>query len=286
MTAAKSSKIQSEPPMRTALFVSFLLSTAALPAQDREFGTPVVTTLAQVRAEPEAYKNVKVTFKVQFTSLGRITNPFFTKFTPTDFANFYAWADEQPIWQEKSYNDVFGMLFLSKSHARLEELYSLRLYQRITVIGIIRNTFQNQPWIEVTDFEVAPGQLDTAVLTHLYRGEKLMEQRLWQRAIAELSLAPGAGVPQPALRAVHKNLGVCLLRMGEAQAAIGYLESATQLGNGQDMEIENLIAMAKSQPEQAIDRTVDSRGLKESERPMWEAFDGDKGRRPASKLTR
>lgn len=272
--------------MRTALFVTFLLGVAGLPAQDRAFGDPVATTLAQVRAEPEAFKNVKVKFTVQFASLGRISNPFFTKFTPTEFANFYAWADEQPIWQEKSYNDVFGMLFLSKSHPELDQLYSLRLYQRLNVTGVVRNTFQDQPWIEVTDFSMADGQLDTAVLTHLYRGEKLMEQRAWQRAIAELSLAPGAGVPKAALCAVNKNLGICLMRMGEPQAAIGYLESAAALRTGLDHEIENLIAMAKNQPDQAIDRTVDSRGLRDSERPMWEAFDGDKGRRETAKMMR
>lgn len=272
--------------MRTALFVSFLLGVAALPAQDREFGTAVNTTLSQVRAEPEAYKNVKVTFMVQFASLGRISNPFFTKFTPTDFANFYAWADEQPIWQEKSYNDIFGMFFLSKSHPRLEELYEMRVYQRLAVTGVIRNTFQNMPWIEVTDFEPVEGQLDTAVLTHLYRGEKLMSQRLWQRAIAELSLAPGTGVPPQALRATHKNLGICLLRMGESQAAIGYLESAAQIGGGSDAEIETLLATARTQPDQAIDRTVDAKGLKESERPMWEAFEGDKNRPATARMMR
>lgn len=274
--------------MRTALFVSFLLGAAALPAQDREFGTAVRTTLAEVRSNPEAYKGVKVVFTAQFTSLGKISNPFFTKFTPTDFANFYAWGDEQPIWQEKTYEDVFGMLFLSKTHPKLERLYSLRLYQRIEVTGIIRNTFQGSPWIEVTDFEQIDGQLDTAVLTHLYRGEKLMSQRLWPRAIAELSLAPGDGVPPNAVRAAHKNLGICLLRMGEPETAIGYLESASDLANGTDLEVMDLLAVAKSQPDKAIDRTVDSRGLKESERPMWEAFHGDKNKNgaPTTKLMR
>jgi hypothetical protein len=271
--------------MRTALFVSFVLGVASLPAQDREFGTAVPTTLTQVRAEPEAFKNVKVSFTVQFASLGKIANPFFTKFTPTDFANFYAWADEQPIWQERVYGDVFGMLFLAKANDKLEELYTLKLYQRLQITGVIRNTFQNMPWIEVTDFELLEGQLDTAVLTHLHRGEKLMEQRLWQRAIAELSLAPGEGVPTHALRATHKNLGICMLRMGEPQAAIGYLESAAQMG-GSDAEVDSLLATARTQPDQAIDRTVDARGLKDSERPMWEAFDADKGRRPTAKLTR
>ncbi|MBL8732348.1 MAG: tetratricopeptide repeat protein [Planctomycetes bacterium] len=262
--------------MRTAFFVSFLLGAAALPAQDREFGVPVNTTLAHVRAEAEAYKNVKVVFTVQFASLGRISNPFFTKFTPTDFANFYAWGDEQPIWQEKGYDDVFGMLFLSKTHPKLEQLYQLRLYQRVKCTGVIRNTFQGLPWIEVTDFEPLAGQLDTAVLTHLYRGEKLMNQRLWQRAIAELSLAPGAGVPETATCAAHKNLGICLLRLGEAQAAIGYLESASRLAGGNDHEVEELLATARTQPATAIDRTVDAKSLRDAERPMWEAFDGSR----------
>ena len=271
--------------MKAALFVSFLLGVAALPAQDREFGVAVPTTLPQVRADPEAFKNVKVQFTLQFASLGKISNPFFTKFTPTDFTNFYAWADEQPIWQQGAYEDVFGMLFLSKTSPNLDQLYSLRLYQRVKVTGVVRNTFQNTPWIEVSDFEPVSGQLDTAVLTHLYRGEKLMEQRLWQRAIAELSLAPGQSVPENAVRATHKNLGVCLMRMGEAQLAISYLQSAANMTKGRDLEIENLLAIAKSQPDQAIDRTVDSRGLKDSERPMWEAFEGDKASR-TTKLMR
>lgn len=261
--------------MRPALFVSFLLGVAALPAQDRDFGTAVRTTLTEVRAEPDAFQSVKVDLIVQFASLGRIANPFFTKFTPTDFANFYAWGDEQEIWQRASYDDLFGMLFLSKLHPKLESLYTLRTYQRLHVTGVVRDTFQGIPWIEVTEFEVLPEQLDTAVLTHLHRGEKLMAERKWQRAIAELSLAPGEGVPPNATRAAHKDLGVCLLRMGEPQAAIGYLESAAAMSTGTDLEIESLLATARNQPEQAIDRTVDSTTLRDSERPMWEAFDGD-----------
>lgn len=271
--------------MMKALSVSFLLGVAVLPAQDRDFGAAVDTTLTQVRQDPDAFKGVKVRFPIQFASLGKLSNPFFTKFTPTDFANFYAWADEQPIWQQDSYDNVFGMLFLAKTHPKLETLYTLRLYQRVQVTGIVRNTFQGTPWIEVVDFDTLDGQVDTAVLTHLYRGEKLMGQRLWQRAIAELSLAPGAGVPESATRASHRNLGICLLRIGEPELAINYLESAARLTRGTDIEVEELLAMAHSQPEAAIDRTVDARALKDSERPMWEAFDGDSATR-TSKLTR
>ncbi|MFO1077268.1 MAG: hypothetical protein U1E73_06025 [Planctomycetota bacterium] len=270
--------------MRTATIVTFLLGAAALTAQDREFGVPVETTLTQVRAEPEAYKNVKVKFTVQFASLGKISNPFFTKFTPTDFTNFYSWADEQAIWRQDAYQNLFGMLFLSKTHEKLEQLYTLHTYDRIELTGIVRNTFQGEPWIEVTDFERQSGKLDTAVITHLYRGEKLMDQRMWQRAIAELSLVPGAGVPPTAMGATYKNLGTCLLRIGEAGLATSYLQSASTLAKGRDREVEDLLALAKVNPDQAIDRTVDSRTLKDHERPMWEAFDD--GKKVASQTMR
>jgi hypothetical protein len=273
--------------MRTALFVSFLMGVSALPAQEsEEMGVAVDTTLTQVRGDAEAYKSVKVKFTIQFASLGKIYNPFFTKFTPSEYTNFYAWPDEQPIWRLKDYHDVFGMLFLSKSSDKLDQLYKLRSYQRVAVTGIVRNTFQSIPWIEVTDFHVLPGQLETPVLTHLYRGEKFMEQRAWQRAVAELQLVPGVGVTDTALRAVRRDLGTCFLRLGEASSAISYLSAAADMGGPVDPELENMLAIAKSSPSAGLDRAVDSGNLRDHERPMWEAFDGDKARRPVAKPVR
>ncbi|MFT4843963.1 MAG: hypothetical protein ACI90M_004445 [Candidatus Azotimanducaceae bacterium] len=269
--------------MRSALLVSFLLGVSALPAQTK-LGPAVRTNLTAMRENPDAFHNVKVQFVTQFASLGRISNPFFTQFTPTEYTNFYGWADDQKLWQEKDYNDVFGMLFLSKSNRQLETLYTTGLYTRMRCTGVVRNTFQNTPWIEVISFEVLGEKLDTAVLTHLHRGVGLMEQRLWQRAISELSLAPGNGVPKTATQAAHKNLGVCLLRMGESQAAIGYLQSASSMAKGMDFETESLLAMAMTSPEKAIDRTVDSSTLSDSERPMWEAFEGSKTAVPVTRV--
>jgi hypothetical protein len=262
--------------MRTSLLLSFVLCAAALPAQDHEFGQTVPTTLSEVRAEPEAFRGVRLEFTIQFGSLGRIQNPFFTKFTATDFVNFYGWADEQPIWQQDRYRDMFGMLFYSKSGKQLDQLYTLRLYERVKVTGIVRNTFQNLPWIEILDFAPVAGQVDAALLSHLYRGEKLMAERKWQRAIGELSLAPGDGVPEYAMRAVHKNLGICYLRVGEVAQAEAHLMAAAAAVPDLDFEIERLIAITATEPGSELDRSVTPTSLRDSERPMWEAFDGDR----------
>ena len=260
--------------MKNALLLTILAGVAPLSAQGDALSAPVRTTIEAMRANPDAFHNVKVDFTVQFASLGRISNPFFTKFTPTEFTNFYGWGDDQPIWQEPSYNDVFGMLFVSKSSPKLDQLYRLPLYKRIRCTGVVRNTFQDIPWVEVLDFRELRGAVDTPMLTHLHRGEKLMEQRLWQRAVSELSRVPGAGAPAAALRAAEKNLGTCMLRMGEPAAALGHLAAASRLTRKRDFELENLLATAKQSPGAAIDRIVDATTLRDCERPMWEAFEG------------
>src|SRR5882724_8146315 len=125
--------VRAASAMRTSLLISFLLGAALLPAQDREFGSAVRTTLTQIRAEPDAYTGVKVVFPLQFASLGKLSNPFFTKFTPADFANFYAGAEEQPLSRREAYEDLFGTLFYAKLGPKLEQLYQLRVYQRLQV---------------------------------------------------------------------------------------------------------------------------------------------------------
>src|SRR5690606_28736697 len=115
----------------------------------KQIKNTVITTLKQVREHPDAFRNVKVQFDIQFATLGRISNPFFTQFVPSDYANFHAWGTEQPIWRKAEFDDVFGLLFLSKASDQLQEIYAATTFQRRRVIGLVRNTFQNQPWIEV-----------------------------------------------------------------------------------------------------------------------------------------
>lgn len=264
--------------MRIALLVSILLGALALPAQSEARAASAPTTLEQIRKSPEAFKNVKVEFKIQFASLGRMSNPFFTQFTPQEFANFHAWSSEQPIWREPTYKDVFGMLFLSKSSPQIGELYDLEIYQCLRVTAVVRNVFQGAPWIEVLDFTPVDGQLDTPTLTHLYRGEKHMEQRQWQRAVAELSQADVDALPAAAARITLKNLGLCHLRMGEAERALAMLEAAGRMGK--DAEVASLLEIARREPSLGVDRVADAPKLKDSERPIWEAF-GDAPKMPA-----
>ncbi|MCC6673085.1 MAG: hypothetical protein IT458_18615 [Planctomycetes bacterium] len=233
----------------------------------------VQTNLTAMRQNPEAFRNLWVSFQVQYHSLGRVANPFFTKFVPTEYANFTVWANEQPIWRQDAYSDVFGLLFLPKNHDQLQALYATKPYQRLQITGIVRNVFQGQPWIEVTEFTSVPGQVTTAALAHLYRGEQFMARRQWQQAIAELSLAPAEGATTELLGAVHKNLGMCYLRLGEVGVGVSNLQTAVQYGLQDDPEIAQMLRNAEAKPTAELDRNVNVGAVRDHERPIWEAFE-------------
>ncbi len=271
--------------MKTALSIGLFLALApcTLAGQDNDkYANTVTTTLTKMRQAPEAFRHVKVTFLVQFASIGHISNPFFTRFVPSDYANFYCWGDDQPIWRKSEYGDVFAFLFLSKDNDQLQELYDLRLYERVQITGVVRNTFQGAPWVEVLDFYPIGEQVTTAGLAHLYRGERHMARRQWQRAVSELTLAPVSGVPVSMEAAVHKNLGICYLRMGESDQAVYHLSTAVSLNGERDLESNRLLASAETRPELELDRVVNPAELKDHERPLWEVFQGfDSLNRPA-----
>lgn len=236
-------------------------------------GKIVNTSLSQIRRAADAYRQVWVRFKVQFVSMGTVKNPFFTRFVPEKYANFYAWAGEQPIWQKEHYETPFPLLFLPKNSAQLEDLYKLKLYTQMEVIGIVRNVFSGEPWIEIRGFKQGARKVTTSVLTHMYRGEQFMKKRDWAKAISELSLAHSADIPDNVLLATHQNLAVCHLRLGESGIAVKHMRRALALVDDPDYETRRLAQVAEMNPELELDRTVTGAQIADHERPMWEAFE-------------
>lgn len=239
-----------------------------------QIATTVDTTLAQVRAHPEAFRNVKLRFQMQFASLGNVSNPFFTPFVASDFANFHAWGAEQPIWRKAEFDDMFGLLFLSKTSKQLQTLYDAKVFTHFKATGLVRNTFQGRPWIEVLEFEALPERVDFPTLGHMFRAEEWMAKRQWRRALSELSLASQATNPPRVAAEVAKSTGTCYLRLGEATQAMEQLTKAqTLLGTTEDIELASLIQAVKVDPTRELDRVVTTDEVTESERPLWEAFD-------------
>ena len=260
--------------MKTALTLCLAFSAPCVAQlQTADDVSTVETTLTEVRNTADAFKGVKLTFPIQFAWVGKISNPFFTRFVPSDYANFQGWAIEQPIWRKEVYDDVFGLMFIAKTNPLLSEIFQIPRYQRLQVTAVVRDTFQGQPWMEVLSFtQLGPG-VDTATLAHMYRGEQHMADRNWNRAVSELSLSLRGDAPAEVQGYAHKNLGICYLRMGEAKSATEHLGAALGLIPGGDVETERLAEVARSQPSLELDRQVQTGAVGDSQRPLWEAFE-------------
>lgn len=258
--------------LASALCATLLTGFASAQSVEKDRTQTIDTTLEQIRATPEAFKTVRVRFDIQFDSLGRISNPFFTRFISSEYTNFYAWGGNQPIWRLKSYKDVFGMLFISKSSPTLEQIHRLDIYDRVRCEAIVRNTFQGAPWIEVVDVKRIAGSVDTPTLAHLYRGETFMQRRDWKKAISEFSRASGGSQPSFVQSAIQRNIGLCHLRMGEAEEGRACLQRALRLSERKDRELVALERRARQQPGAELDMEIDDAQVPDSQRPMWEAF--------------
>jgi tetratricopeptide (TPR) repeat protein len=261
--------------MKIVHILGLALATTAVAQSPLPEDVRVVgTTLSQVRKSPDAYRGVWIRLTVQYASLGKISNPFFTQFEPSKFANFYAWADEQAIWKKAQYEDLFGLFFVDKQTKIAAQVYNLKVFQRLEIVGVVRNVFQGKPWIEVTQMNPLQKRVNTATLSHVYRAETHMKKRQWKRAISELSLAPGKALPDHVRGEIHKNLAMCFLRLGESATAVEHLRSAVSLLKSADDAILNMMRVAKTTPESFLDRAVANSQVEDHQRPMWEAFEG------------
>ncbi len=255
------------------LGASVLCSGLSAQEQAGGFGFPKQTTIEAVRQSPQAFKNVWVTFTAQFHSIGELHNPFFTRFTRSDYVNFAAWSTEQKIWERKEFDNPCATLFCDKKQDELlSTVYGLRRYTRIKLTGIIRNAFQGQPWIEITAIEPLEGRLTTASLMHMSRAFQMMDAHKWQAASVELNLASSEQLTEHARGWVHAYQGLCLLRLGRPSGASKQLKVAHGLLPDESRVTGWLETCAKD-PRSGVDQQITTAQVRRGDRPMWEAVD-------------
>ncbi len=274
---------------RSRLWLAAALCSVTLAAvphaqESGGFGDAKETTLTEMRKRPQAYKNVWVKFSGSFLSTSSVHNPFFTRFTRADFVNFAVWGDEQKIWNKKDYDNACSTLFVSKKNdAGVQVVYTLQRYTRVECLGVVRNAFQGEPWIEITKVTPIAEKVTTATLSHMYRASEHIKNHNWKKAGVELNLAWTPGLP-PQIRGWISNYrGIALMRLGNWISARQQIAQAASLLPNEPEIVENL-RILKVDPKSAIDQTVKKTQVAKNKRPFWEAVEKDTGKK--SKTTK
>ncbi len=259
----------------TCLALALGLFSARAPAQQEtgDFGNAKQTTLKAVYENPAAYKNVWIRFSGWFCGIGSLHNPFFTRFTRSEYTNFMMWGDSQKIWEKDAYDKPCVTLFVLKTDDdSLKKVSDLQRYRRITCTGIVRNVFRNQPWIEVTKIEVENEKLTTTTLAHMVRARRFMAARKWSQAAAELNRAKASEQTPFIMGWIHNYLAVCYMRVGQiekakvnAALASSFLPKEYEIAANRKALLEN--------PKGVVDLKVANKNLPKSKRPMWEVLE-------------
>ncbi|MFQ5504816.1 MAG: tetratricopeptide repeat protein [Planctomycetota bacterium] len=276
-----------------ALTVLAGMMSGTTPAQQESShgDTPRTVTIAQLRATPTAFKNVLVSFTGQFMGIGSVHNPFFTRFTRSDYVNFAIWGSDQKLWERMEYDNPLSTLFVSKKIRKhmLDQVYNMPRYQQIECIGFVRNVFKGAPWIEITEIDETSEQVTTATLAHMRRARELMNGHKWMRAASELNLAQTGGLPSFTRGWIHAYLGISFMRAGKIEEAKEQLQSARAILS-ENPEVLSLVQALSTDPKSTVDSTVLEQQIPRAKRPMWVAYEEsikykDPTRRPGKPST-
>ncbi|MEZ5988602.1 MAG: hypothetical protein R3F30_05675 [Planctomycetota bacterium] len=254
-----------------------LFATAGLRAQiqDDDLYEPKDVTMEQVRGNATAFKNVHIRFTCQFHGIGAVHNPFFTRFTRADFANFAVWGDNQKIWNEGEYQNPLPGLFVAKigRDETLKTIYQLQRYQRIEVTGIVRNVFLDEPWIEVFSVTPVANKVSIPTLTHMHKAVDYMAQRKWALAGSELNQAMTSELPTFYQGWIHAYMGECFMRLGKADNARTQLSYAMDFLPNELSVAQNLQTVTHN-PKAGIDTMEDAgKGIPKNLEPVWVAVE-------------
>jgi len=160
---------------------------------------PAETTLGELRAEPSTWLGRRVRFVVQLRGPVADWNPFLTRFGSEDWAAFGGWCDRRFTWEKSVFEDPTPRLFVRRGNDLVGLLEGLRPYRRVRVVGVVREVFLGEPWIEIEQAELLDTYVTQGSLLHVCRALELVEESHFPLALEQLQRARSAPLPEHAL---------------------------------------------------------------------------------------
>jgi hypothetical protein len=185
--------------------------------------------LSTILAKPEAWRDVPVTFVVQFHQIGKAGSSFFTRFEPDTWLGFSAWTDDAALWEKKAFESDFPNLFVQRNGADARIVGSAAVYDRLAVSGVVRDVIKGRPWIEVTAVRTLTEKMSEGSLVHLVKGLTLRDHRRFDAAAREFEAADAETLPTSVRVLGMREQAYALLNARKPKAAEERLLTALSL---------------------------------------------------------
>lgn len=193
-------------------------------------GSSSETTLAQIQGCPDAYTKVPVDIDLLYAGASDVFNPFYTEFEPSHFMNFHAWGSTAAFWTRDGYTRPHYFFYVSRRTPDLLRRFSaLKPMTWIQVRCMVRNTFSDQPWIEVQEILETGETVTAADFAHMVRGYVHAERGEFEQAMVELDAVSIKSMPDALAARYLTEVGRAALGAGQMERAISALRQARSL---------------------------------------------------------
>ena len=171
---------------------------ATLPIADVE--------LSELRGDPGPWLGRRVRFHLQYVGARPTWEAFLTRFGPADFVAFEAWADREYPWEPSVYANPTGTLFARRGSVVEATLALARKHQRFEAVGVVRDAFLDEPWIELQTLRRRPEHIPEGTILHVQQASEFEALEQWELALDQLHRARSAPLPLHAADALEARI--------------------------------------------------------------------------------
>ena len=196
-------------PWKEHLAACFALSLAAGVTAAVRFEDPASAARAQVeppaallsdlRARPTARLGERLRLRVQKDAVVEDWTSYLSRFTPARYVALSAWPDEVFTWYSAVYADPATRLFARRGSPAEGALRAAGRYDRLELVGVLREVFAGEPWIEIERVTPLPGRVGEGTILQVGRAIELLRQGSIAMALDQLDRARAAPLPPHAL---------------------------------------------------------------------------------------
>ncbi len=198
--------------------------------QGEDFDKYACVTLRELQRVPTNYKATRVRFIVRYHRTENLWAPFYTPFTPEDHLAFSGWAPEKKLWNKEDHLSDFPFLYIDKECPDLNSIIQAPPYQVLELYSIVRNDFNNIPWIEV--MHVVPCKeplIHDELLHHMIKGLDAVKGGRMEEGLGHLHEALHHDPPLDAAVDIHIAMAKAYLAQKDWHEASCHANNALEL---------------------------------------------------------
>lgn len=209
--------------------------------------------LEDILERPNSFRGQTVSFVVQIHRLGKVENPFYTRFDKDWYINFSVWSDRAPLWDKSAYKNDFQYLFIKRESKAAKTILKAPTYSRFVVVAEVSAVFKGKPWMEVKGLEGLDKSMNEASLVHMVKGTTLAKVNRHYAAAQEFAAAETDSLPRNTRVLLRTWQARALFAAGKYKPALQSMQAAISLASeatALKAELAGMKKRAAEQPEQ------------------------------------